>query len=166
MEKWDLYTKDDKKTGKIVDKGALIPEGYYHIIDETLIKHTDGTYLVMQRSYDKKEYPGKYEGSCGGSIKAGETKEEGAIREVFEESGLVINEVTPTYYFIQKDVPAINQGYLAIISAKDKTIKYQKEETINHKWLTLKELKAFIKSDEYNESHASRLVTYLDSLNE
>lgn len=58
MEKWDLYTKDEKKTGKIVDKGALIPEGYYHIIVETLIKHTDGTYLVMQRSYDKKNIPG------------------------------------------------------------------------------------------------------------
>ena len=36
MEKWDLYTKDEKKTGKIVDKGALIPEGYYHIIVEKM----------------------------------------------------------------------------------------------------------------------------------
>lgn len=166
MEKWDLYTKDEVKTGKTINKGEKIPEGFYHIVVETLIKHTDGTYLVMQRSFDKKEYPGKYEGSCGGSIVAGESKESGAIREVFEESGISVTEVVPTYYFVRSAVNVINQGYLAITDVKNKDIKYQREETINHKWLTLEELKTFIKSNEYNASHASRLSTYLDTVRE
>lgn len=164
MEKWDLYTKDEIKTGKTINKGSAIPHGYFHIIVETLIKHTDGTYLVMQRAFTKKEYPGKYEGSCGGSVLAGESKEEGAIREVFEESGLVINEVTPTYYFVEDDTQSIKQGYVALINNKDKRIKYRPDETINHKWLTLSELKAFVKSEIYNESHARRLLTYIETL--
>lgn len=163
MEYWDTYFKDGSKSGLIVKKGEKLPPGHFHIIVETLVKHCDGTYLVMQRDYNKKEYPGLYEGSAGGSLISGETKVEGAIREVREETGLIINEVSPIYYFMSEEDGVISQGYIAIISGT-KDITYLKGETINHKWLTLKELKAFILTAEYNKAHASRLKTYLDTL--
>lgn len=163
MEYWDTYFKDGSKSGLIVKKGEKLPPGHFHIIVETLVKHRDGTYLVMQRDYNKKEYPGLYEGSAGGSLISGETKVEGAIREVREETGLIINEVSPTYYFMSEEDGVISQGYIAQISG-NKDITYLKGETINHKWLTLKELKVFILTAEYNKAHASRLKTYLDTL--
>lgn len=70
----------------LYSKGDKLPPGHFHIIVETLVKHTDGTYLVMQRSFTKEEAPGRYEGSAGGSVLAGETKTEAAIREVLEET--------------------------------------------------------------------------------
>lgn len=167
MEKWDLYDKAENKTGKIINKGlGHIPEGYFHIIVETLVKHVDGTYLVTQRSFNKKEAPGAYESSAGGSILAGETKEEGARREVFEEVGLVVTNLSPTYYFIYPERGVINQGYLTLIDGPKDNVKIDGVETISYKWLTLSELKKFIHTPEYNKSHQERLETYLNTINE
>lgn len=163
MELWDAYTRDGIKTNIKVQKGSKMPEGLFHIIVETLVKHEDGTYLVMQRDFSKAEYPGKYEGSAGGSVISGETKIEGAIREVAEETGLIIARVFPTYYFVYEHSGAINQGYIAYIKGP-KDITYLKGETINHKWLTLDELMLFVKSDAYNPSHGARLITYLETI--
>ncbi|MDY0214719.1 MAG: NUDIX hydrolase [Bacilli bacterium] len=164
MEYWDLYTKAGQKSAIVIPKGQKIPHGLFHIVVETLIKHEDGTYLVMKRDYNKVEFPGLYEGSAGGSLISGETKEEGAIREVKEETGLIITEVFPTYYFVNDETRAINQGYIAYIKGK-KDIVYLKGETIDHKWLSLPELKEFIKSKDYNPKHSQRLATYLETLN-
>lgn len=165
MEMWDLYDKNEVKTGQTITKRfGGIPDGYFHIVVETLVKHTDGTYLVMQRDFNKKESPGVYEGSAGGSILAGESKIDGAIREVFEETGLRVKKIEPTYYFINEEKGVINQGYLALVDEPSKTVIYQEGETIHHQWLTLEELKAFIKTLAYNPNHARRLVTYLDTI--
>lgn len=162
MERWDLYYKDETPSGKTISKRyANMPPGLFHIIVETLVKHTDGTYLVTQRSFSKVESPGKYEGSAGGSVLAGENKISAAIREVKEETNLDISEVNPTYYHIYEDRGVINQGYLAVTSSPKDSIKYKSDETINHKWLTFDELIKFMQTDEYNENHRSRLLPYL-----
>lgn len=165
MEYWDLYDKNEVKTGvKVAKTYGVLPEGTFHIIVETLVRHMDGTYLVTQRALTKKEYPGKYEGSAGGSVLAGETKEEAAIREVFEETALKVSLLHKTYYFIDEERGVISQGYLALTAQDKKTISYAQSETINHQWLSLEELIRFVKSEEYNESHRRRLLGYLVKL--
>lgn len=165
MEYWDLYDKNEVKTGQKVAKTYnALPLGFFHIIVETLVRHSDGTYLVTQRALTKKEYPGKYEGSAGGSVVAGESKVEAAIREVSEETALKVKLLQETYYFVDEARGVISQGYLAETSQAKNTISYRKSETINHQWLTLKELILFVQSDEYNESHRTRLLGYLRSL--
>ena len=61
IEKWDAY---DKYFNKIADgsliRGEVIPDGVYHLVGEIIVKHTDGTYLLMQRDY-KKQFGGKWE---------------------------------------------------------------------------------------------------------
>ena len=51
IEKWDAY---DKYFNKIADgsliRGEVIPDGVYHLVGEIIVKHTDGTYLLMQRA--------------------------------------------------------------------------------------------------------------------
>lgn len=85
---------------------------------------------------------------------------------MFEETGLKVKNIAPTYYFINDAKGVINQGYIALVDEPNKTIIYQKGETINHKWLTLKELKAFIQTPAYNPNHYRRLVTYLETIHE
>lgn len=56
---WDLYDRNEVKTGQSITKRFdNIPAGSFHIVVETLVKHTDGTYLVMQRDTNKKNHPG------------------------------------------------------------------------------------------------------------
>ena len=72
MEIWDLYTADGQKTGRTMTRGEKVPAGYYHMVCDILIRHTDGDYLLMLRSKEKKVFPGRWESSCGGSALAGE----------------------------------------------------------------------------------------------
>ncbi|HZJ89741.1 MAG TPA: NUDIX hydrolase [Bacilli bacterium] len=164
MEIWDAYYADKTLANKTLIRGEKIPHGLFHIIVETLVQHKDGTYLVMQRDYNKSSNPGLYEGSAGGSVLSGESAVKGALREVKEETGITPTSVAPIYEFIYEKEGAITLGFITIVDCKKECIKYQKGETIAHKWLTLAELKMFVDSKEYNQSHAKRLKTYLNTL--
>lgn len=93
MEKWDAYDKNGKLIDKILIRGENIPSGMYHLVCEVIVKHKDGTYLCMQRSYDKKGYPGYYEVSAGGASLMGEDKFTCIKRELKEETGLDLKEI-------------------------------------------------------------------------
>ena len=66
-ELWDAY-KDDftKINGMILERGKSIPRGAYHLACDIIVRHTDGSYLLMQRSYEK-HLGGLWEATAGGS---------------------------------------------------------------------------------------------------
>lgn len=48
MELWDAYNKDfEKVNGTTLIRGETIPNGLYHLVCDVLVKHTDGTFLLM-----------------------------------------------------------------------------------------------------------------------
>jgi len=50
MEKWDAYdSKPNKIEGVTLIRGEQAPEGYFHLCSEIIVRHTDGSYLIMQR---------------------------------------------------------------------------------------------------------------------
>ena len=89
-ELWDAY---DKKFNKIENttlvRGEAIPDGIYHLVSEVIVKHTDGSYLLMQRDL-RKHHGGEWEVTAGGSALQGENGLVAAIRELKEETGIVI----------------------------------------------------------------------------
>lgn len=90
MELWDLYTKDRTLSGKTHIRGEIIPEGYYHLVVHIWIKNPKGEYLISQRAASRPTFPLMWE-CVGGSVIAGESSLEGAIREVKEEVGLSLS---------------------------------------------------------------------------
>ena len=87
MELWDLYTESRRLTGKTHIRGEEIPDGYYHLVVHVWIKNSKGEYLISQRSATRPAFPLMWE-CVGGSVVAGESSLEGALREVKEEVGL------------------------------------------------------------------------------
>ena len=87
MELWDLYTENRRLTGKTHIRGEEIPDGYYHLVVHVWIKNSMGEYLISQRSATRPTCPLMWE-CVGGSVVAGESSLEGALREVKEEVGL------------------------------------------------------------------------------
>lgn len=164
MEVWDAYYEDGSKADTTLVRGKNIPEGLFHIIVETLIRHSDGTFLLMRRDLNKSSNPGLYEGSAGGSVLQGETVENGARREVEEETGLIINKLIPIYRFTYPKRNAITQGFITNVSGDKDNIKLQQGETIGYKWINLEDLKKFISTELYNQDHRPRLLTYLNKL--
>lgn len=88
MEFWDLYNDKREKTGRIHERGKAIPEGYYHLCVSVWLVNRKGEFLLSQRHPDK-EYPLCWE-CTGGSVLAGESSLDGALREVKEELGITL----------------------------------------------------------------------------
>ncbi|MCR5557512.1 MAG: NUDIX domain-containing protein [Butyrivibrio sp.] len=105
----EVYTRDGVSQGRIVPKHAPVNEGDYFRQILVILKTKDsplpgegtGIYIMQQRSLKAKYYAGMWD-ATGGSVKAGETPEEAAVREVKEELGLDIKaeDLVPAWNFI------------------------------------------------------------------
>ena len=97
MELWDAYDQDGTPVNQTLVRGEPIPEGLYHLVADVLVRHTDGTFLLMKRDPNKPTWPGVFEATAGGSALQGETPLQAAKRELAEETGITRGEFTPLF---------------------------------------------------------------------
>ena len=72
MECWDAYDRDFKKVqGVTLIRGEKVPENCFHLVCDIIVRHADGSYLVMQRD-KRKHLGGMWEATAGGSALQGE----------------------------------------------------------------------------------------------
>ncbi|MDE6201688.1 MAG: NUDIX hydrolase [Clostridiales bacterium] len=140
MEIWDAYNSDfEKIEGKQLVRGVKIDDGLFHLVCDILVKHTDGTYLLMQRDY-RKSYGGMWEATAGGSALAGETPIECAVRELREETGIVAPELTEVGRVVDNSTHSVYVEFLCITDWDKDGIILQEGETIAYKWVSREEL--------------------------
>ena len=163
MELWDAYNANGTLAGFDIVRGENIPENYYHLVCEAVIQHTDGEYLLMQRSFEKEIYPGKWEVGAGGSALKGENKLQAVLREIEEETGINEGICKEIYSLVHEDHHAIYYGYLFVTSFDKKGIRLQVGETIDYKWITKNELFDFYKTG-CSLTLKERLKDFMDSL--
>ena len=73
MELWDAYDEYfNKMEGIFLIRGEPITQGIFHLVCEIIVKHTDGSYLLMQRDR-RKHFGGMWEATAGGSALRNET---------------------------------------------------------------------------------------------
>lgn len=164
MELWDAYNADGTLAGVDLVRGERIPPNYYHMVCEAVILHTDGEYLLMQRSFEKEIYPGKWEIGAGGSALKGENKIEAVLREIKEETGIDSGDLKEIYHMIHEGHRAIYYGYLLITSYEKNNIRLQEKETINYKWISKAELIIFYESSQCPLELKERLRDYINSI--
>ena len=82
----DLYDIDGNKTGETVMRGTKIPEGRHVLIVSIVTVNSKGKILLTRRS-EGKTFAGCWE-VTGGCVQSGETAVQGAVRELFEETGI------------------------------------------------------------------------------
>ncbi|MDV4151927.1 NUDIX hydrolase [Clostridium sp. AL.422] len=164
MEIWDAYYKDGTKANHDLIRGEAIPKGFYHLVCEVLVKHVDGTYLLMQRDFNKETFPGKYEASAGGSSLKGEAPIQCAIRELNEETGITATSLDEIYYVVSEENERIYHGYLCVVDCDKDSIILQEGETISYKWMKEEDFLDFVNSNEYSGGHRKRLKVYFDKI--
>lgn len=163
-ELWDGLNADGTKLGIDLVRGETIPDGVYHGVCAALIKHMDGSYLLMRRDYAKDSYPGYFEATAGGSILKGETPLEGMQRELREETGITSVELTFLKTIFAPEKNTIYYTYLGITDCDKSSITLQEGETIEYRWLAYDEFASFIKSDECIASQVRDFGEYYASI--
>lgn len=162
MELWDAYDKDfNIIEGMMLIRGQEkdIPEGVYHLVCHILVRHADGTYLLMQRD-PRKPYPSMWEATAGGSALKGETDMEAAERELREETGIEADELYEIGRTISDETHCVYVEYYCTTDCDKDSILLQEGETVAYKWAD----KDTILSMSEDELLSHRMQTYLKTL--
>ena len=142
-ELWDIYDENRNKTGRFAERGVYqLKKGEYHIVAVALILNSKKEMLITKRAPTKKAEPLKWE-LPGGSIIAGETSQQGILREIKEEIGLTFTPQDATFLTtIKRDV--VTQDFKDIwLFKKDidlNELEFADGEVIDAKWVTIDEL--------------------------
>ncbi len=168
MEIWDLYDKEGKRTGKTWERQfgnyRQIPDGYYHMVVDILVQHTDGTYLLTKRDMSKDVYPGYWEASAGGSAIAGEEPFEAARRELFEETGLTAFRMELVSHTFRDPSHSMFYSFLATVDAAKDSLVLQEGETVDYKWVDDRGFINYVESDQAIKTHNDRYKDLIERI--
>lgn len=96
-EPFDIVTADGRPTGRVKPRGQIHRDGDWHRALHVWIAGTDRRgrpfLLFQQRGPDKDTWPGRYDVTVGGHLRAGETLED-THREIEEEIGIAPRDLT------------------------------------------------------------------------
>ena len=160
MELWDAYdSKLNKIDGVTLVRGEQIPDGYFHLCSEIIVRHTDGTYLIMQRD-KRKHLGGMWEATAGGSALQGEDPLSCAKRELQEETGIASDELIEIGRALHHSHKTYYADYLCVTDADKNSIVLQDGETSAFKWVTAKKLRSMSR----NELATMRQLNFIEEL--
>lgn len=149
-ELWDIYDKNKKKTGRVVEREKYrFKEGEYHIVVTGIIMNSKNEILISKRAAHKKF--GLMWECNGGSILAGETSLEGIIRELKEELGIEFLKREAIFLKeIRRDKipPDFKDLWLFKRNIDLKEITFLDGEAIDAKWVTIEEFTKMHKTKE------------------
>jgi 8-oxo-dGTP pyrophosphatase MutT (NUDIX family) len=156
MERFDLVDQDGQLTGETIERGEMIPINRYHHVVQIFTFNANKELLITKRHPDKP-YGNLWEITAG-SVIAGESVTEGAVRELAEETGIHVtaDQLIPVIRTIQHE--AIWFSFLVVLDAVDVPITYQDRETIDHRWITVAEFKRLFVDDAFPGPMKKRLL--------
>ena len=158
MEIWDAYDKDFQKLPDVsLIRGEAVPEGMYHLVSDIIVRHVDGSYLLMQRD-KRKPFGGMWEATAGGSALQNETPLECAVRELREETGIISDDLTEVGRVISSDT--IYVEFLCVADVPKDSVTLQEGETAACRWVSRSELVSMKKSELLTE----RMQTFIKEL--
>ncbi len=160
-EIWDAYDSKGEKLGFDLYRDEPVPENVYHIVVEIYVITKNNRVLITQRHPDKS-YPLKWE-NTGGSILKGETPIQGAIRELYEETGIKVTENQIQFAYSEVKHPPIYKCFVALVD-DDVQIKLQDGETVDYKFLPYDEFMDFILTDAFVDRICDSILRHKDEI--
>ncbi|MBQ6897738.1 MAG: NUDIX hydrolase [Clostridia bacterium] len=160
-EIWDAYDRDFNKSENVrLIRGEAIPDGMYHLVCEIIVKHVDGTYLLMQRDFEK-HFGGMWELTAGGSALVDEMPLDCAIRELREETGIVASELQELERVVHDGHHSLYVEYLCVTDCDKDAVVLQKGETVAYKWVSRRAILE-TEADKLASSRALKLMRETD----
>ena len=160
MELWGAYDERlNKIDGVVLIRGEQIPYDCFHLVCEIIVKHKDGSYLIMQRD-TRKHLGGMWEATAGGSALQGENPITCARRELYEETGIVSDSLVEIGRVLHHEHKSFYVEYLCITDVDKNSIVLQEGETSDYKWITADELRRLSR----DELATQRILNFIEEL--
>lgn len=138
MELWDIFDENRAATGRTHVRGVPLEKGEYHLIaDIWTVNHSN--LILLTRRHPDKPYGLMWE-CTGGSVLAGETTVEGAIRELWEEAGIHAKKEDLTLIHSIRQRERFVDTYINRQNVTKDDLKLQAEEVVDAKFVTFEEL--------------------------
>ena len=163
MELIDVYNVHGQKTGRIVDKDTPLNQDEYRMAVGIWVSDDNGNLLVTRRSMEKRFAPGKWENSAG-HVQAGETPEDGIIRELREETGVEVS-LEQIVYLGKAAVswPYLGMNYGVRLKSRPSEVKLQPGETDAYRWVSHEEFEAMRDRGDFATSVFEYMKGYYDA---
>ena len=140
MERWDAYRVAlEPMEGRTLVRGDDIPQDCYHLVCEVLVRHRDGSYLLMQRD-PRKRFGGLWEATAGGSALQGETPLDCARRELLEETGIAAGELRELGRVVCEENRSVYVDFLCLTDWDKQDVRLQAGETSAYRWASAEEI--------------------------
>ena len=138
MEYFDLYSANRSPLGRKIMRGVPIPRGEYHIVVQIMTINHKGEVLLTQRVPEKTS-GGKWECS-GGCAVAGESGKEAAVRELYEETGIIASEDELTLEWTLTTDGMLRDFYVVLKDKPLSELRLQDIEVCAAKWVSFERL--------------------------
>ena len=149
-EMWDILDECGRPTGRTTLRGNyMFKKGEYHLVVHIWIVSPDGRFLIQRRSEDKKLMPGEW-AATGGAATTGEDSFAAASRELFEELGIKSDRQTLRFVKRIKRRNSFLDIWTISADTPVSSLKLQKSEVAEAKWVDTKTLKRMIDEKAYH----------------
>lgn len=162
MEYFDLYTADRQPLGHRIQRGAPIPRGEYHIVVQIMTVNRKGEVLLTQRVPEKTS-GGKWECS-GGCAVTGETSRQAAVRELREETGLVVSTEDISLEWTLTTDSMLRDFYIVTKDSRLESLRLQATEVCAAKWVSFERLEEMVRTGQTTRTVAKWLDNRRDEL--
>ena len=142
-ELWDLYDGHRNPLHITHVRGSRLKRGTYHIAVGIWTVNERNEILLTLRSPEKKDWPNLWENTAG-SVLAGETSREGAVRELREETGIQVTEEELYLLGTETGRNTIGDCYMVRKNIPLEQVVCQQGETCDARWVTVEELDRMI----------------------
>lgn len=162
-ELWDLLDDSRRPLGRTADRAAGLREGELHVVVHVCLFNDSGQMLIQRRTDTKEDWPGLWDFSVGGSVHAGESSREGAVREVREELGLHIELARPSFTFNFEY--GFDDFYLLRTDAALPLVAVPNDEVAEVRWADLDDVVDVLRAGQfikYRESAVRFIFDFLD----
>ncbi|KAM9961626.1 hypothetical protein ACTFIR_004480 [Dictyostelium discoideum] len=110
VEYIDVCNEDGTSAGYSAPRSEIHEKGLWHKVVHVWIVDSNGMVLIQKRAAHKESNPSMWDISCAGHIEAGMNSKETAIKELFEELGLLYSQNDLELLFSYKKKSILNNG--------------------------------------------------------
>ncbi|TMW70090.1 NUDIX hydrolase [Alteribacter natronophilus] len=162
MEKWDIYDRHRRKTGKQMIRGEAFEDGAYHLVVHVCLFNEKGEMLIQQRQSDRETWADMWDVTVGGSALAGETSQEAAEREVEEEIGYTLDFSSRRPSFTINFDHGFDDYYLVESQVDISSLTFPTEEVKEVMWASRQEIMDMIEEGVFIPYYESLIQLFFD----